>query len=95
MATGLVASSAFTNSTLLATALVALALMQFAVQLICFLHVGQEKRHFYNSAALAFALIVVCIIVGGTLWIMSNVSREHPTPEAIVEMEASTLTPLH
>lgn len=49
-----------------------LALLQLFVQLTFFLHVGRESKPRWNMTALAFALIVVTILVGGTLWIMHN-----------------------
>ncbi|MEK7612778.1 MAG: cytochrome C oxidase subunit IV family protein [Patescibacteria group bacterium] len=61
--------------------LVVLALLQLVVQLVCFLHVGRERGPYWHSAALAFALIIVCILVGGTLWIMSNLQQGHVEPD--------------
>jgi len=52
-----------------------LALAQLAVQLLFFLHVGRESKPRWNVAALTFAGIVVCILVGGTLWIMHNLAN--------------------
>jgi len=56
-------------------AFVLFALLQLGVQLYFFLHMGEEARPRYNLMALAFALIVVGIVVGGTLWIMQNLSH--------------------
>lgn len=52
--------------------LTALALVQLIVQLMLFLHVGQEEKPRFNLLALSFALVTVVILVGGTLWIMQN-----------------------
>ena len=52
--------------------LLAFALVQLVVQLLLFLHVGQEEKPRFNLLALSFALITVVILVGGTLWIMQN-----------------------
>ena len=57
-------------------ALIVLALSQLVVQLFFFLHVGKEKGPRWNLMALLFALIVVVILVGGTLWIMNHLSHE-------------------
>jgi cytochrome o ubiquinol oxidase operon protein cyoD len=54
---------------------VILAIAQLFVQLTLFLHVGEEGKPRWNLAALAFALIVVVILVGGTLWIMHNLAH--------------------
>jgi cytochrome o ubiquinol oxidase operon protein cyoD len=56
--------------------LIALAVLQLFVQLVFFLHVGQEEKPRWNSVAFMFAVFVVVVIVGGTLWIMNNL--EHP-----------------
>ncbi len=54
--------------------LIVLAIMQLLVQLVLFLHVGQERK-LWNVAALVFAVLIVTILVGGTLWIMYNLSH--------------------
>lgn len=55
--------------------LVILAIMQLFVQLILFLHMGEEQKPRWNLTAAAFALIIVVILVGGTLWIMHNLQH--------------------
>jgi cytochrome o ubiquinol oxidase operon protein cyoD len=61
----------------LRVAFIALALVQLVVQLIFFLHLGDEKKPRWNLWAFGFAAIVVFILVGGTLWIMYNLSMGH------------------
>ena len=58
---------------------VILAIAQLAVQLIFFLHINRQKEGRWNLAALAFALIVVGILVSGTLWIMYNLQAGQDT----------------
>jgi cytochrome o ubiquinol oxidase operon protein cyoD len=53
-------------------ALSALALIQLFVQLVFFMHLDRESKPRWNNLALAFAAIVVFILVGGSYWIMSN-----------------------
>ncbi|MBP9711372.1 MAG: cytochrome o ubiquinol oxidase subunit IV [Candidatus Pacebacteria bacterium] len=55
--------------------LVFLAVAQFLIQLIFFLHLGQEERPRWNSIAFAFAAFIVIVIVGGSLWIMGNIEH--------------------
>lgn len=69
---------AFIAHTTLYIALVLSALIQLFVQLFFFLHVGKESKTHWNLTALAFALIVVSILVGGTLWIMWNLQHINP-----------------
>ena len=58
---------------------VILAIAQLIVQLIFFLHINREKEGRWNVAALAFAAIVVMILVSGTLWIMYNLQQGQNT----------------
>lgn len=58
-------------------ALSALALTQLFVQLIFFLHLDRESKPRWNGVVLAFATIVVIILVGGSIWIMTNLNYHH------------------
>jgi len=53
-------------------AIAGLAIIQLLVQLLFFLHLGRESKPRWNLAVFTFALIVVGILVGGSLWIMNN-----------------------
>lgn len=57
-----------------------LAVAQILVQLIFFLHIRDEEGPRFNLMALIFALFVVVIVVGGTLWIMRNLSHGQAPP---------------
>ena len=48
------------------------ALAQIGVHVVYFLHVDRSEAQRWNLAALVFTAIVVCIILGGSLWIMHN-----------------------
>ncbi|MDO8624175.1 MAG: cytochrome C oxidase subunit IV family protein [bacterium] len=80
-AVGFLEFSWITDTYLLAVIFVALALAQLIVQLVLFLHMGQGKKPSWNITVLVFALLIVGILVGGTLWIMSNLESQHPMPE--------------
>lgn len=54
--------------------LMGLAVIQFAVQLVFFLHLGQEHKPRWNLAAFLFTLLVLMVIVFGSLWIMYNLN---------------------
>jgi cytochrome o ubiquinol oxidase operon protein cyoD len=58
-------------------ALAGLAITQLFVQLIFFLHLDRESKPWWNNTALAFAAIVVVILVGGSIWIMANLNYHH------------------
>jgi len=63
----------------LVAALMTLALTQFAVQLVFFLHLGQEEDPKWNLQLFLFAVMVVGILVLGSLWIMSNLNYHMDT----------------
>ncbi len=64
----LVAMGTLSRDTTLAVILVA-AIIQIFVHLRFFLHIGLSKP-LENLIALAFACVLIFIMVGGTLWIM-------------------------
>lgn len=49
-----------------------LAVLQLVVQLVFFLHIGQEQGARWKLVTLIFAALVVLIVVLGSLWIMHN-----------------------
>ena len=55
-------------------AVATLAITQFVVQMIFFMHLGQEAKPYWNLLALIFMLGVVIIIVIGSLWIMDHLN---------------------
>jgi len=65
----------------LIAAIVALAAVQLVVQLVCFLHLGHEPNPRWNLLMLGFAVLIIIIIAGGSLWIMYhlnyNMTTEH------------------
>jgi cytochrome o ubiquinol oxidase operon protein cyoD len=59
---------------LLIGAVVALALTQFLVQVVFFLHLGRETKPRWKLAVFLFMTMVVLILVFGSLWIMTNLN---------------------
>jgi len=51
-------------------AIAGLAITQLLVQLIFFLHIGEESKPRWNLLMLGFAVTVVFIVVAGSIWIM-------------------------
>ena len=51
-----------------------LALLQFCVQVYCFLHLGKEAGSRERLAVLAWAAMIVAILVSGSLWIMFSLN---------------------
>jgi cytochrome o ubiquinol oxidase operon protein cyoD len=58
----------------LVLALGALAFAQVVVQLVFFLHLGEEPSPPWNLFVFLFMVLMVLIIVLGTLWIMYNLN---------------------
>jgi cytochrome o ubiquinol oxidase subunit IV len=54
--------------------LVALALIQAAIQLKLFLHLGKEEKPRWESVVFCLMLIILLIIAIGTLWIMADLN---------------------
>ena len=48
------------------------AMAQILVHIVYFLHVNRSEEQRWNLMALVFTGIVVCIILGGSIWIMHN-----------------------
>jgi cytochrome o ubiquinol oxidase operon protein cyoD len=51
-----------------------LALAQFLVQLLFFLHLGRETKPRWKLLVFIFMIVIVVILVGGSLWIMANLN---------------------
>lgn len=60
-----------------------LAILQAIIQLIFFLHVGEETKPRWKAVTLWVMLVIVLIVVLGSLWVMSNLNRHMPTPTQI------------
>ena len=58
----------------LLVAVVGLALAQFVVQLLFFLHLGREDGSRWKLLVFLFMTGVVVIVVGGSLWIMQSLN---------------------
>jgi cytochrome o ubiquinol oxidase operon protein cyoD len=63
-------------------AAIGLALTQFLVQLLFFLHLGTETKPRWKLMVFAFMIMIVAILVFGSLWIMSNLNYRM-TPQQI------------
>ncbi|GAC1579789.1 MAG: cytochrome o ubiquinol oxidase subunit IV [Candidatus Dormibacteria bacterium] len=58
----------------LVVAVIGLALLQFIVQAIAFLHLGSEERPRWKLYALISMVGMVVVFVTGALWIMNNLN---------------------
>lgn len=62
-------------------AIMGLAFLQLVLQLVCFLHLGEERGPRWNLAAFLFMGLVLLIVVGGSLWIMHHLNYNMMTPQ--------------
>ena len=56
-------------------ALAALAIAQMGVHLVFFLHITTAPDNTNNVLALAFGVLIVTLVVGGSIWIMANLNH--------------------
>jgi len=64
------------SETILIYTIIALAIMQAIVQLLFFLHIGQEEsKPRWESIVFCFTLLILIIIVIGSLWIMHDLNH--------------------
>jgi cytochrome o ubiquinol oxidase subunit IV len=59
----------------LITLLISMALIQSIVQLIFFLHLGQEEHPKWESLVFYFMVLVLFIIAIGSIWIMHDLDQ--------------------
>ena len=58
-------------------ALVVLAIAQMGVHLVFFLHITTAPDNTNNVLALAFGVLIVVLIIGGSVWIMDHLNQRH------------------
>ena len=69
-------------------ALAALAVAQIGVHLAFFLHLTTAPDNTNNVLALAFGVLIVALIIGGSVWIMSHLDeRMMPTMNHMMQMQ--------
>jgi cytochrome o ubiquinol oxidase operon protein cyoD len=70
-------------------ALIVLAVAQMGVHLVFFLHITTGPDNTNNVLALAFGVLVVFLLVGGSIWIMANLNANMmPVPmDQLMQMQ--------
>ena len=64
-----------------------LAIAQMGVHLVFFLHITTGPDNTNNVMALAFGLLIVFLVIGGSLWIMSHLNHNMMPMDQIMQME--------
>ncbi len=68
-------------------AIVVLAIAQMGVHLVFFLHITTGSDNSNNVMALAFGLLIVFLVIGGSLWIMANLNENMLPMDQIMQMQ--------
>ena len=68
-------------------AIVVLAIAQMGVHLVFFLHITTGADNTNNILALAFGLLIVFLVIGGSLWIMANLNQNMMPMDQIMQMQ--------
>jgi cytochrome o ubiquinol oxidase subunit IV len=68
-------------------ALVVLAIAQMGVHLVFFLHITSGPDNTNNVLALAFGVLIVMLLMGGSLWIMANLNHNLMPMDQIMQMQ--------
>jgi cytochrome o ubiquinol oxidase operon protein cyoD len=70
-----VARTDFIYGPALAVALLVLAVAQMGIHLIFFLHITTDPDNTNNVLALAFGVLIVCLVVFGSIWVMIHMNH--------------------
>ena len=68
-------------------ALVVLAIAQMGVHLVFFLHLTTGPDNANNVLALAFGVLIVLLVIGGSLWIMANLNHNMVPMDQLMQMQ--------
>ncbi|MBV8091796.1 MAG: hypothetical protein JO110_00910 [Acetobacteraceae bacterium] len=60
---------------------------QIGVHLVFFLHITTAPDHTNNVLALAFGVLIVVLVVGGSLWIMGHLNHRMLPMYQLVQMQ--------
>jgi len=68
-------------------ALAVLAIAQMGVHLVFFLHITTGPDNVNNVMALAFGVLIVLVLLGGSLWIMAHLNHNMMPMDQIMQMQ--------
>jgi cytochrome o ubiquinol oxidase operon protein cyoD len=68
-------------------ALFVLAIAQMGVHLVFFLHLTTGDDNVNNIMALAFGVLIVLLLIGGSLWIMDHLNHNMMPMDRIMQMQ--------
>jgi cytochrome o ubiquinol oxidase operon protein cyoD len=68
-------------------AIIVLAIAQMGIHLVFFLHITTGADNTNNVLALAFGVLIVILVIGGSLWIMANLNDNMMPMDQIMQMQ--------
>ena len=68
-------------------AIIVLAIAQMGVHLVFFLHITTGADNTNNVMALAFGILIVILVIGGSLWIMANLNHNMMPMDQIIKIQ--------
>lgn len=68
-------------------ALAVLAVAQIGVHLVFFLHLTTAPDNTNNVMALAFGVLIVALVIGGSLWIMAHLDQRMMPMDQMMQMQ--------
>jgi cytochrome o ubiquinol oxidase operon protein cyoD len=71
----------------IAMALLVLTVAQIGIHLVFFLHITTDPDNQNNILALAFGVLIVCLIVFGSLWVMMHLNNNLMPVHGLLDMQ--------
>ena len=68
-------------------ALFALAIAQMGIHLVFFLHITTDPDNTNNVLALAFGVLIACLVIFGSLWIMDHLNHNMLPMDKLMQMQ--------
>ena len=68
-------------------AIVTLAIAQMGIHLVFFLHITTDPDNTNNVLALAFGILIVCLVIFGSLWIMDHLNHNMMPMDKLMQMQ--------
>jgi cytochrome o ubiquinol oxidase subunit IV len=68
-------------------ALVVLAIAQMGVHLVFFLHITTAPDNTNTVLAVAFGVLIVALVIGGSLWIMDHLNQNMMPMHEMMQMQ--------
>lgn len=68
-------------------ALAVLAIAQMGIHLVFFLHITTGPDNANNVMALAFGVLIVMLVIGGSMWIVSHMNANMLTMPQVMQMQ--------